>query len=117
MPEGSGEGGQAPSGNGGGPGETTVSGTTEANIKNVKITTHSDKSRGLDATYNGLINAENVIINTDGQSCAALATDRGDGQVHVKNSDINTGVSKSSGRGSPLTLPLKTQKVHLTYHK
>ena len=102
MPEGSGEGGQAPSGNGGGPGETTVSGTTEANIKNVKITTHSDKSRGLDATYNGLINAENVIINTDGQSCAALATDRGDGQVHVKNSDINTGVSKSSGRGSPL---------------
>ena len=102
MPEGSGEGGQAPGGNGGGPGETTVSGTTEANIKNVKITTHSDKSRGLDATYNGLINAENVIINTDGQSCAALATDRGDGQVHVKNSDINTGVSKSSGRGSPL---------------
>ena len=102
MPEGSGEGGQAPGGNGGGPGETTVSGTTEANIKNVKITTHSDKSRGLDATYNGRINAENVIINTDGQSCAALATDRGDGQVHVKNSDINTGVSKSSGRGSPL---------------
>ena len=102
MPEGSGEGGQAPEGNGGVPGQTTVSGTTEANIKNVKITTHSDKSRGLDATYGGTINAENVIINTDGQSCAALATDRGEGQVHVKNSDINTGVSKASGRGSPL---------------
>ena len=67
-----------------------------------KITTHSDKSRGLDATYKGKINAENVIINTDGQSCAALATDRGEGEVHVKNSDINTGVSKTSGRGSPL---------------
>ena len=100
--QGSGDGGQSPSGNGGGPGETTVSGTTEANIKNVKITTHSDKSRGLDATYNGIINAVNVIINTDGQSCAALATDRGEGQVHVKNSEINTGVSKDSGRGSPL---------------
>ena len=99
--EGSGDGGTAPSG-GGNPGETTVSGTTEANIKNVKITTHSDKSRGLDATYNGIINAVNVIINTDGQSCAALATDRGEGQVHVKNSEINTGVSKDSGRGSPL---------------
>lgn len=98
MPEGS-EGGQ---GSGGSPGETTVSGTTEATIKNVKITTHSDKSRGLDATYNGIINAEDVIINTDGQSCAALATDRGEGQVHVKNSEINTGVSKASGRGSPL---------------
>ncbi|WP_292885312.1 hypothetical protein [Methanobrevibacter sp. UBA212] len=108
MPAGNGsEGGQpsqAPGGQGGGeqPGQSTVDGSTEANINNVKITTHSDKSRGLDATYNGVINAENVIINTDGQSCAALATDRGEGQVHVKNSEINTGVSKTSGRGSPL---------------
>ena len=100
--QGSGEGGQVPGGNGGGPDETTVEGNTQANINNVKITTHSDKSRGLDATYNGIINAVNVIINTDGQSCAALATDRGEGQVHVKNSEINTGVSKDSGRGSPL---------------
>ena len=106
MPDGAGQGSgedQAPDSNGGGqPGESTVEGSTEATIKNVKITTHSDKSRGLDATYNGVINAENVIINTDGQSCAALATDRGEGEVHVKNSDINTGVSKTSGRGSPL---------------
>lgn len=103
-PEATGNEGQSPSGQGGGeqPGTSTVEGTTQANIKNVKITTHSDKSRGLDATYNGIINAENIVINTDGQSCAALATDRGEGQVHVKNSDINTGVSKSSGRGSPL---------------
>lgn len=96
--------GEAQGGNGGGeqPGQSSVEGSTESNIKNVKITTHSDKSRGLDATYNGVINAENVVINTDGQSCATLATDRGEGQVHVKNSDINTGVSKTSGRGSPL---------------
>ena len=106
---GAGEGGQPPEANGNGgqgggeqPGASTVEGNTQATIKNVKITTHSDKSRGLDATYNGIINAENVIINTDGQSCAALATDRGEGQVHVKNSQINTGVSKDSGRGSPL---------------
>lgn len=93
-----GEGGQAPSG-----GETSsVSGNTQATIKNVKITTHSDKSRGLDATYAGKILADNVIINTDGQSCAALATDRGEGEVTVSNSQINTGVSKDSGRGSPL---------------
>ena len=99
----SGEGGQAPGNSGGDPsGASDVSGNTEATIKNVKITTHSDKSRGLDATYKGKINAENVIINTDGQSCAALATDRGEGEVHVKNSEINTGVSKTSGRGSPL---------------
>ena len=99
----SGEGGQAPGNGGGDPsGASDVSGNTEATIKNVKITTHSDKSRGLDATYKCKINAENVIINTDGQSCAALATDRGEGEVHVKNSEINTGVSKTSGRGSPL---------------
>lgn len=101
MPEGNGDAGQGGQSQGGSS-EATVEGNTQANIKNVKITTHSDKSRGLDATYNGIINAENVIINTDGQSCAALATDRGEGQVHVKNSNINTGVSKDSGRGSPL---------------
>ena len=101
--QGSGEGGQTPGNSGGDPsGASDVSGNTEATIKNVKITTHSDKSRGLDATYKGKINAENIIINTDGQSCAALATDRGEGEVHVKNSEINTGISKTSGRGSPL---------------
>ena len=83
--------------------QDSVDGTTEANIENVEITTYSDKSRGLDATYNGIINAKNVIINTNGQSCAALATDRGEGEVHVTNSELNTGVSKQSGRGSPIT--------------
>jgi hypothetical protein len=97
-----GDGGQAPGGNGGGPGQETVAGTTQAEITNTKITTHADKSRGLDATYNGKIKASNIEIYTDGQSCAALATDRGEGEVHVTNGDINTGVSKTSGRGSPL---------------
>ena len=82
--------------------QDSVDGTTEANIQNVEITTYSDKSRGLDATYNGIINAKNVVINTNGQSCAALATDRGEGEVHVTNSVLNTGVSKESGRGSPI---------------
>ena len=82
--------------------QDSVNGTTEANIQNVEITTYCDKSRGLDATYNGIINAKNVIINTNGQSYAALATDRGEGQVHVSNSVLNTGVSKESGRGSPI---------------
>ena len=111
----SGEGGQAPGNSGGDPsGASDVSGNTEATIKNVKITTHSDKSRGLDATYKGKINAENVIINTDGQSCAALATDRGEGEVHVKNSEINTGVSKTSGRGSPLIYSTRNSTVDNT---
>ena len=82
--------------------QDSVEGTTQANIENVEITTYSDKSRGLDATYNGIINAKNVVINTNGQSCAALATDRGEGEVHVSNSELNTGVSKESGRGSPI---------------
>ena len=103
-----GNGGQAPESNGGqapdsqGGAQETATGSSEATIKNVKITTHADKSRGLDATYAGKITADNVIINTDGQSCAALATDRGEGKVTVSNSEINTGVSKTSGRGSPL---------------
>ena len=106
MPSGDGSSNGAPGGGeismGAGSNQDSIDGTTEANIQNVEITTYSDKSRGLDATYNGIINAKNIVINTNGQSCAALATDRGEGEVHVSNSVLNTGVSKESGRGSPI---------------
>ena len=105
MPSGDGSSNGAPSGGDSSSmqsNQDSVEGTTQANIENVEITTYSDKSRGLDATYNGIINAKNVVINTNGQSCAALATDRGEGEVHVSNSELNTGVSKESGRGSPI---------------
>lgn len=78
------------------------SNATKAVIKNVKITTYKDKSRGLDATFGGIIEAENVEINTNGGSSAAVATDRGEGNITVKNSILNTGVSQKAGRGSPL---------------
>ena len=106
-----GAGGAAPGGDGGNVPEkppeqlqkdNQATNDTVATIKNVKITTHQDKSRGLDSTFGGIIKAENILINTDGNSCAGLATDRGEGNVTVKDSIINTGVSKESGRGSPL---------------
>lgn len=56
------------------------------NVSNTKITTTGDSSRGLDATYGGTINANKVTITTSGQHCAAVATDRGEGTVTVKNS-------------------------------
>ena len=105
MPSGDGSSNGAPSGGDSSSMQSnkdSVEGTTQVNIENVEITTYSDKSRGLDATYNGIINAKNVVINTNGKSCAALATDRGEGEVHVSNSELNTGVSKESGRGSPI---------------
>ena len=105
MPSGDGSSNGAPSGGDSSSMQSnkdSVEGTTQVNIENVEITTYSDKSRGLDATYNGFINAKNVVINTNGQSCAALATDRGEGEVHVSDSELNTGVSKESGRGSPI---------------
>ena len=102
MPEGSSNGASGGDSSNMQSNQDSVDGTTKANIENVEITTYSDKSRGLDATYNGIINAKNVLINTNGQSCAALATDRGEGEVHVSDSELNTGVSKESGRGSPI---------------
>ena len=75
---------------------------TKAIVKNVKIITYKDKSRGLDATFGGIIEADNVEIYTNGNSCAAIATDRGEGNITVRNSNINTGVDEKSGHGSPL---------------
>lgn len=61
------------------------------------ITTGSSSSRGLDSTYGGYIEADNVTISTDGGSCATLATDRGEGTVIAKNSKLST-----KGAGSPI---------------
>ena len=73
-----------------------------AYVSNVAIDTYKDKSRGLDATYGGVIIADNVTINTRGGSCAALATDRGEGTITATNSILNTGVDTTKNiAGSP----------------
>ena len=64
--------------------------------KNLKIHTKNNSSRGLDATYGGTIEAEDVDITTEGEHCAALATDRGEGTVTVQD-----GTFATSGQGSP----------------
>lgn len=59
--------------------------------------TGASSARGLDATYGGYIEADNVTITTQGGSCASLATDRGEGTVIAKNSTLET-----NGSGSPV---------------
>lgn len=76
------------------------------NVSNTKITTTGDSSRGLDATYGGTINANKVTITTSGQHCVAVATDRGEGTVTVKNSILNT-----NGKGSPCVYSTGTISV------
>lgn len=66
-------------------------------VYDTSITTTNDSSRGLDATYGGYIEANNVTISTKGGSCATLATDRGEGTVIAKNSNLST-----AGSGSPI---------------
>ena len=67
-------------------------------ISDSTITTTGESSaRGLVATYGGYIEADNVKITTQGGSCAALATDRGEGTVIAKNSTLET-----NGKGSPV---------------
>ncbi|EKQ56735.1 MULTISPECIES: hypothetical protein [unclassified Clostridium] len=66
------------------------------NVSNVTINTTKNSSRGLDATYNGTIIAKDVNITTKGDHCAALATDRGEGTIHVTGGTMNT-----AGEGSP----------------
>ncbi|MBB5337300.1 hypothetical protein HNR32_002460 [Pectinatus brassicae] len=65
-------------------------------VSNVIINTEKGSSRGLDATYGGNIIADNVKITTKGAHCAALATDRGEGNVSVTQGTLST-----SGEGSP----------------
>lgn len=66
-------------------------------VKNITINTKGNSSRGLDATYGGTIHGDNVNITTEGAHCAALATDRGEGNVYAESSTLST-----SGEGSPI---------------
>jgi hypothetical protein len=61
------------------------------------ISTTAGNSRGLDATYGGTIVANDMTISTQGDHCAAIATDRGGGDISVTNSTLST-----AGSGSPL---------------
>ena len=66
-------------------------------INDSKInTTGSSSSRGLDATYGGYIEAENVEITTQGGSCATLATDRGEGTGTFTATNSNLSIQANS---------------------
>lgn len=53
------------------------------NVNDVTIHNYSNVSRGLHATYEGIINATNVNITTEGATSSTIATDRGGGTVTV----------------------------------
>lgn len=55
-------------------------------------TTGESSSRGLDSTYGGYIEADNVTVSTEGESCA---TDRGKGTIIAKNSVLSTKIAGS----------------------
>lgn len=68
----------------------------EVTAENVEITTTGNSSRGVYATYEGVIDASHMSITTSGAHCAPIATDRGGGYVTVTDSVVNC-----SGDGSP----------------
>ena len=74
---------------------STSDGTT-VNISDSTITTSKDNSGGIMTTGGGVMNAENLTINTAGTSSAAIRSDRGGGTVTV-----NKGTYKTTGKGSP----------------
>ncbi|AKB53248.1 hypothetical protein MSBRM_0250 [Methanosarcina barkeri MS] len=65
-------------------------------LSNVTINTSAAGSRGVDATQTGNITCTDVNITTAGQHCAAIATDRGNGNITVTGGVMNT-----AGDGSP----------------
>ena len=69
----------------------------KAYVNNSTIVTQAANARGLDATYGGTIVANDMAISTAGDHSAAVATDRGGGNVSLTNSTLFT-----AGSGSPL---------------
>ena len=69
---------------------------TVVNISDSKITTTADNSGGIQTTGGGTTNASNLIIETSGNSSAAIRSDRGGGTVNV-----DSGTYTSNGFNSP----------------
>ncbi len=69
---------------------------TTVNISDSTITTSKNNAGGIMTTGGGVMNAENLTINTSGTSSAAIRSDRGGGTVTV-----NKGTYKTTGQGSP----------------
>ena len=70
--------------------------SAEVKVVNVSVSTTGNSSRGVYATYGGVIEADRLSIETAGAHCAPIATDRGGGYVTVRNSEVSC-----SGDGSP----------------
>ena len=69
---------------------------TVVNVSGTKIRTAERNSGGIQTTGGGVMNAENLDIETSGNSSAAIRSDRGGGTVTV-----NGGTYTTNGTGSP----------------
>lgn len=67
------------------------------NATGLTIRTKQNGSRGLYVAFGGTINAKKVDVTTEGEHCAAFATDMGEGTVTVDG-----GKALTRGRGSPV---------------
>ena len=88
---------------------------TTVTISNAKITTTGNGSGGIMTTGGGVTFAENLTIETSGQSSAAIRTDRGGGTVNVTG-----GSYTSNGLGSPAiysTADIIVSNAELTSNK
>lgn len=79
---------------------------TKVIIKDSIITTSGDGSGGTMTTGGGITNASNLTVTTNGQSSAAIRTDRGGGTVYVDG-----GTYTSNGLGSPAIY--STAEIHV----
>ena len=79
---------------------------TKVIIKDTTITTTGDGAGGTMTTGGGTTNAYNLTVTTNGQSSAAIRTDRGGGTVHVDG-----GTYTSNGLGSPAIY--STAEIHV----
>jgi hypothetical protein len=67
------------------------------NVSDSYIETSGNCSGGIMTTGGGIMNAENLTVNTSGNSSAAIRSDRGGGTVTVTGGSYTTG-----GTGSPV---------------
>lgn len=85
---------------------------SKVNINDIQIVTYGNRTRGIDALDKATIEGENISITTHGNKSSAVTTDRGNGNIDLKNVNIETNGTDSVGIYSTGNIKISDSKIN-----
>lgn len=85
---------------------------SKVSINNLQIETYGNRARGIDALDKATIEGENISIITNGNKSSGITTDRGSGNINLKNVNVETNGVDSVGIYSTGNIKITNSKIN-----